>query len=99
MLVHAVAELYHRSIAASQSIFRQKPSIARRARVLIGSIEWVRLDGSDRRIAPYASRLFATVACAGTNLAQSPFRYYNSSPEVIRLAVLIDVRFHCRCGT
>ena len=28
----------------------------------------------------------------------SPFRYVNSSPEVIRLVVMIYVRFRCRCA-
>jgi hypothetical protein len=28
-----------------------------------------------------------------------PFRYFNSSPEVIWLVVLMYVRFPCRCAT
>lgn len=28
----------------------------------------------------------------------SPFRYFNSSPEVIRLVVMMYVRFRCRCA-
>jgi hypothetical protein len=29
----------------------------------------------------------------------SPFRYFNSSPEVIRLVVLMYVRFPLSCGS
>jgi putative transposase len=29
----------------------------------------------------------------------SPFRYFNSSPEVIRLVVPMYVRFYAACGT
>ena len=29
----------------------------------------------------------------------NPFRYFNSSPEVIRLVVMLYVRYPCRCAT